>query len=196
MSQSWAKEMSGRTVLIMGAKNKGRTRPDSAARMRSNNPMNDPSTLEKMRSSMSGRTFLARGGNGQLTVPQINLSEALGWPTEYPIETATVADRFDSLPHAYKVDIANPDLKLAIEVDGNSHRSRKWRFLDRRKEEVLAALGWTVLRFPNELVLGDLDLVVKEVTDFMNDPEAMQHVLEGVLARAMANRPKARKAAS
>lgn len=134
-----------------------------SARMRANNPMKDPATVEKMRSRLVGRTFLARGGNGKPTAPQLALASALGWPIEVAIITTTVAGQFPSLPHAYKVDVGNEELKIAIEVDGDSHKLPKWRFLDRRKESVLRALGWTVLRFWNEEVTESLEECVQKV---------------------------------
>lgn len=134
---------------------------ENAARkeaLRNNGRHAKPESIEKMRRSLSGRTFLARGGNGALTEPQLKLSRALGeLPMEYPIMTAPVASRFKSLPNCYKVDIAYPALKVAVEVDGNTHKQKKWKFLDRRKTEVLNALGWTVLRFWNWDILTWID---------------------------------------
>jgi very-short-patch-repair endonuclease len=82
---------------------------------------------------------------------------------EYVIETKMVRGMLPSLPNSYKVDLADPSVKLAIEVDGASHKTRKWKFLDRRKTQVLEALGWFVLRFWNESVLEDTETVVAEI---------------------------------
>ena len=117
-----------------------------------------------MAASLSGRTFLARGGNGQLTAPQLALHAATGLPMEHVIETAAVRGRFESLPNCYKVDLADAARMVAIEVDGRSHDQPKWRFLDRRKSDVLNALGWTVVRFRNEHVLADPAAVARRVT--------------------------------
>lgn len=135
--------------------------------MKANNPMNNPETREKMRQSLKGRTFLARGGNGTLTQPQLLLAEATGFPVEYVIPTAPVAGQFPSLPPCYKVDLADPAHMLAIEVDGKMHRQKLWRFLDRRKTEVLNALGWSVLRFSNEQVMTDLPSVLETIRGFI-----------------------------
>jgi len=124
-------------------------------RMTLNNPMQKAENLEKMRSKMVGRTFLARGGNGQPTKQQLALHNATGFPMEHAILTAGA--KFPSLPPSYKVDLAVPDAMLAIEVDGKSHRLKKWKFLDRRKTEILSSLGWQVLRFTNEEVDRDLN---------------------------------------
>jgi hypothetical protein len=133
-------------------------------RMKSDNPMKNPDIVAKMRAKLVGRTFLSRGGNGQPTVPQVRLAEALGWPMEVAIMTAPVKNLFPSLPSCYKVDLAHSELKIAVEVDGESHKLKKWRFLDRRKEEVLRALGWTVLRFWNADVMERLETCVQMVS--------------------------------
>ena len=53
-------------------------------------------------------------------------------------------------------DIANPELKIAIEVDGETHSSPKGRDRDNRKEGLLKEYGWKILRFKNEEILNDL----------------------------------------
>lgn len=46
------------------------------------------------------------------------------------------------------VDVALPDLRLAVEVDGLAHHTDSARFQrDRQRQNDLVALGWTVLRF-------------------------------------------------
>lgn len=144
---------------------KGRARPDTAERMRQNNPTRNPATVEKMRRSLTGRTFLARGGNGKLTKPQILVADAMGLPTEYAIRT-TGAEGV-SLPPCYKVDLAIPSLKIAIEIDGQTHKQKKWRFLDQRKTKALESLGWSVLRFWNDEVLTDINSVVASIYSHM-----------------------------
>jgi len=148
-------------------KAKGLKRPDVAERMRLNNPVHRPGVIDKIRAKMQGRTFLARGGNGKLTPQQQSLATALDLPMEFAIKTGPVKSQFVSLPPCYKVDIACPVTLLAIEVDGQSHARKKWKFLDRRKESVLAALGWSVLRFTNQQVDEDLTTVLAKIRSFM-----------------------------
>ena len=85
---------------------------------------------------------------------------------EYAIPTKLVKHKFKSLPTCYKVDIADPARRLAIEIDGPSHNTKKWKFLDKRKTEVLNALGWSVLRFSNQRVDSDLEAVLREIREF------------------------------
>jgi very-short-patch-repair endonuclease len=134
--------------------------------MKANNPNKNPAGKEKMAKLMSGRTFLARGGNGTLTQQQLAVTSALDLPIEYPIVMGPVKDRFKSLPHCYKVDIADPSRMLAIEIDGATHNTKKWKFLDQRETAVLKALGWSVLRFSNQRVDSDLETVLEEIKEF------------------------------
>lgn len=62
---------------------------------------------ERLTSVQKGRTFLAQGGKGKLTEPQVMLADALGLPVEYAIPTAAVWDKFPSLSRHYMVDIAD-----------------------------------------------------------------------------------------
>ena len=145
---------------------KGKKNPQTAERMRLNNPTKDPKVVEKIKQKMKGRTFLSRGGNGKLTKQQEALCRALGLPDsamEYVIKTEKAKQNFQHLPTSYKVDIGIPEVMLAIEVDGRTHTSKKWKFLDRRKTAVLNFLGWTVLRFWNKDVDQDLTKCVQTV---------------------------------
>lgn len=102
------------------------------------------------------------GGNGRgPSEPQRRLAEALGWPMEYVVPTRQ--RRSSGYPTAYKIDIADPDSKTAIEVDGYSHCAKAVQTKDAKKTAFLQARGWSVLRFSNEQVLTDLDGCVRTV---------------------------------
>jgi very-short-patch-repair endonuclease len=159
------------TALKMSDAIRGKPRPECSKRMKENNPMHNAETRQKVSQKKQGRTFLARGGNGQTTKPQEILAEALNLKQnmEFVIVTnrLVLKEQFPSLPNHYKVDIAIPDLKIAIEVDGNSHKTPKWKFLDKRKTAIVNVLGWSVLRFWNEQILNDLPSVMTEVQEYM-----------------------------
>lgn len=146
---------------------KGKPQPWSSQRMKRLNQ--DAAFRQKCREGnrrRRGKSFVGqRGGRGLVTEPQRMLAEALGLAEhlEHVVKTKPVGDQFESLPNWYAVDIAHPEARVAVEVDGNSHRTKKWQFLDRRKEAVLAALGWCVLRFWNEEVLTDLSGCTEKV---------------------------------
>lgn len=53
----------------------------------------------------------------------------------------------------YYLDLAYPELKLAIEYDGRLHRTQLRAHRDLRREADLTRLGWTILRFDAHTVL-------------------------------------------
>ena len=110
-----------------------------------------------------------RGGNGQLTLAQVNLWRALqhhsilDWDMEIAIPTKVKPMSGAGIPTNYKVDIGCTLIQLAVEVDGNGHRSRKSMLRDIKKRLVLESLGWTVLRFTNQEILEDCSEVVSQI---------------------------------
>jgi len=68
----------------------------------------------------------------------------------------------------YIVDFICKDLNLVIEVDGLTHLDEKIIMQDEIKEEKLKALGFTVLRFRDEEVLNQMNLVLHEIEKSIN----------------------------
>jgi len=68
----------------------------------------------------------------------------------------------------YIVDFICKDLNLIIEVDGITHLDEKIIIRDKIKEEKLKALGFTVLRFRDEEVLNQINLVLNEIEKTIN----------------------------
>jgi len=90
-----------------------------------------------------------RGGNGcETPAPVASLLLILGqdWELEFPIPT--MIKKGNGYPTCYKVDIGNPIIMTAIEVDGSSHVGERKR-QDRKKDELLRLLGWRVFRITN-----------------------------------------------
>ena len=87
-----------------------------------------------------------------LTLPQLALLHALGegWAAEHAIRTGSI---MGGVPPSYKVDIANPSMMIAIEVDGGSHCPLVRKEQDEKKSRCLEALGWSVFRVSNERAL-------------------------------------------
>jgi len=52
---------------------------------------------------------------------------------------------------------------LAIEIDGNSHCLLSRQAQDRKKENFLKSLGWTVLRFTNQQVIEETKMCVEKI---------------------------------
>ncbi len=122
-------------------------------RIRALNPMSSPKARAKSSRTLRamGHKPSVRGGNGKgMTVPQAALLGVLAgdWRPEYVVPMGGKR----GLPTCYKLDLAWPARKIAIEVDGHSHRSRKEQ--DQKKDAALLALGWIVLRFWNWDILN------------------------------------------
>jgi very-short-patch-repair endonuclease len=60
------------------------------------------------------------------------------------------------------VDVGNKKLKIAIEIDGNSHYGEKKK-QDKKKTKILEKRGWKVLRFTNQQIDKDLKKCVKMI---------------------------------
>lgn len=142
----------------------------TSERMRINNPMSKSEVIDKMISTKANNGTLhqwkgKRGGNGTgMTKPQRKLWEVLGpdWEVELPIKTGN-GKRTPGIPNAYKPDLALSSIKLAVEVDGNGHNSKKSTLRDAKKTRTLDRLGWTLLRFTNREVMTDFSRVLLEI---------------------------------
>jgi hypothetical protein len=134
----------------------------ASARMTTRNPMHVEETRRKVSQALKGRVPSVRGGNGKpLSVPHQALLRRLNWSPEYVIRTH--AKRGSGLPTHYKVDIANPEMLIAIEVDGATHQTIKVQTADKQKTAFLLSRGWTVLRFSNQEVMEHLEDCVRTV---------------------------------
>jgi very-short-patch-repair endonuclease len=66
--------------------------------------------------------------------------------------------------HQWKIDIAFPDSRLAVEVDGWAWHADVDRFrTDRRKGNALVGAGWTVLRFTWHDLTNRPDCVIAQI---------------------------------
>lgn len=61
------------------------------------------------------------------------------------------------------VDFYAPAAKLVVEVDGSQHLEPEHAMRDADRDEYLASLGLSVLRFGNEQVLRQTDAVVEVI---------------------------------
>lgn len=123
------------------------------------------------RKGLKPGTIRRRGGNGKgPTPPETALREALGieWVGNYAI--ATGEGRDSGYPTCYKVDIANPVCKIAVEVDGQSHKARLRRDQDAKKESWLRERGWRVYRFSNRRAWQRPDECAAEILAYGDCP--------------------------
>lgn len=65
----------------------------------------------------------------------------------------------------YFADFACESLKLVIELDGRVHDGDDQQLLDYSRQREIEALGWFVLRFTNDQVIGSLPAVLDAIRD-------------------------------
>ncbi len=58
-------------------------------------------------------------------------------------------------------DFCCREAKLVIEIDGVTHETAEELAGDSRRTKLLEARGYRVIRFRNEELMGDLDVVLK-----------------------------------
>jgi ATP-dependent DNA helicase RecQ len=63
----------------------------------------------------------------------------------------------------YMLDFYCPELKLAVEVDGDVHHTEDQAAHDERRDRWLAQRGVRTVRIPARLVLGDIHAVVRQL---------------------------------
>lgn len=69
----------------------------------------------------------------------------------------------------YRIDFANRQCKLAIELDGYSYHSSREQFgKDRERERFLIEKGWKVIRFHGDEIRSDVKKVVSEIRRHVN----------------------------
>jgi very-short-patch-repair endonuclease len=77
----------------------------------------------------------ARSEAERLLVKLLREADIAGWRTNYPVGS-------------FKVDVAFPEQRVAIEVDGWAFHSDSEAFVkDRNRQNIIALLGWKILRF-------------------------------------------------
>jgi len=135
----------------------------ASTRMKKHNPMYDPAIREKVTAKLRRlkRKPSVRGGNGTgLTAAEKVLSIATGLQ---PYTINTQGGRSKGYPTHYKLDLADPVRKLAIEVDGRSHNALSRQEQDRKKERFLNGIGWVILRFTNRQALEETKMCVERI---------------------------------
>jgi len=87
-----------------------------------------------------------------------------GFYYNYAIDTKLARDAFPEKHYSknYKPDFVNIRKKICIEIDGNNHKKAEQIKLDKKKDECLQFLGFTVVRFTPEQVEN------KKVEEFIN----------------------------
>ena len=63
----------------------------------------------------------------------------------------------------YVLDFYCPKLRLAIEIDGETHMTEEELEYDKRRQKYLESLGIIFLRFRNEEVFSNADIVIEKI---------------------------------
>ncbi len=135
----------------------------ASERMKINNPMKRPEIRKKVSDihKERGHKPKIQGGNGRgLTIPQKMLLDLLSdeWIPEYVVKTNVCRDNNPlKYPPCYKIDIANPKIMVAVEVDGASHHPLSRQAMDKKKTHFLEQRGWRVIRIKNNDILLSAD---------------------------------------
>ncbi len=69
----------------------------------------------------------------------------------------------------YIVDFVCFELMLVVEVDGYTHEFEETAAYDRKRDERLQEIGFTVLRFSGWLVLNDINVVSNTLVEWINN---------------------------
>jgi len=66
----------------------------------------------------------------------------------------------------YRIDIALPQYRLAIECDGKAnHSTPAQKAHDRKKDKYLRSQGWEVLRFSGKQIYGEMPKIIRRIED-------------------------------
>jgi very-short-patch-repair endonuclease len=68
----------------------------------------------------------------------------------------------------YIADFYCPELKLVIEVDGDSHSSADAQTYDAIRNDFMVSLGITTLRFTNDEVMHNIEGIHQHLTQYLN----------------------------
>lgn len=122
-----------------------------------------------------------RHGNGHGPTPmEARLRSVLpaGWVFYYVVPTGM--GRGCGYPTHYKLDLALPAARVAVELDGPSHKLPGRRDQDDKKQRFLERRGWLVLRFSNDRIRDDLAACVQVITSAVCAGRSRASLLDGV----------------
>lgn len=91
-----------------------------------------------------------------------------GWEYEYSIKFSD-KEKLETNKRGYRIDIANPLAKIAIEVDGTTHFTDEGKIKDKEKNAFLLANKWSIIRFRNDIVLKRPEECVSKIIKFIKD---------------------------
>ena len=113
-------------------------------------------------------------GNGRMSCAEKIANDILlkfGFIYNKSISVGNLKNQFPDMhyPTNYKPDFYNPELKLAIEIDGANHSSLNQKELDIKKEHCLHLMGINTVRFTNDYVINNTDDFYREVVELCRE---------------------------
>lgn len=77
---------------------------------------------------------------------------------------------------AYIADFACLDANLVIEVDGGYHAQYEQQARDAHRTSKLNDMGFHVMRFKNDEIIGNIDCIVNEIFSYVRGHEKRKHI--------------------
>jgi very-short-patch-repair endonuclease len=72
--------------------------------------------------------------------------------------------------HPYRIDVAFPDLQIAVELDGHEfHASKEARKRDASRDRDLMRRGWSVVRFTGSEIFNNVHECAHELVEILDD---------------------------
>ena len=73
----------------------------------------------------------------------------------------------------YIVDFYCKPLKLVIEIDGSYHFEEEQKVIDKHRQTILEGMGLSFLRFSEQQVRRDMDVVLKRLENYISEFEKL-----------------------
>ncbi len=150
-------------------------RDNVVTRMTLDNPVYRDGIVQKSNKTKEQKGILrkwagVRGGNGKISPCELLLYDfciSNGFVYNKAINTYALRKQYPEkhLAFNYKPDFTNFQYKLCVEVDGSDHKTTEGQLKDQKKEFCLNYLGYTVIRFTNDMVINNIEAVKTSILE-------------------------------
>lgn len=76
----------------------------------------------------------------------------------------------------YIVDFYCKPLKLVIEIDGSYHFEEEQKIKDMLRQQILEKMGLSFLRFSEQQIRKDMDIVLKAIEQYISEYEKLNQL--------------------
>ncbi len=83
----------------------------------------------------------------------------------------------------YIVDFYCKPLKLVVEIDGSYHFEEDQKIKDNARQQILEKMGLSFLRFSEQQVRKDMDVVLKTIEQYISEYEKLNQMFSNKLYR-------------